>query len=82
MKHQVQIIQTVDVQAGDRFVSTRTGRMTEIVKLVSVPMEDGGYTSLNCRWILVSEGRCATTWDSKFHDTPQDALGNGQWRKA
>jgi hypothetical protein len=82
MKHQVKMMQTVDVAAGDRFVSTLTGRMTEIVKLVSVPMEDGGYTQAYCRWILVSEGRGAMTWDNEFHDTPQDALTAGQWRKA
>jgi len=81
VKHFAKLINSVEVKAGDRFVSTLPDRSHEIVKLVSVPHEDGGYTMGHCRWILVSESRGAATWDNKFHATPQGALKSGKWEK-
>lgn len=81
MKHFAKLINSVEVKAGDRFRSTLPGRDREIVKLVSVAHEDGSYTMGHCRWILVSESLGASTWDSKFHATPQGALKSGKWEK-
>lgn len=54
-------------------------RRRELVMLVPVPMEDGGYASAVSRWILVGLGLGCATWDNQFHDTPEKALASQSW---